>query len=75
MEDLLLVLDEIDDMFSMIASKWHSIVSFLTAVAMFAFTGFVFLTIPFVAGSLAAGLIGWGMFEYVRERRVAARAL
>jgi chromate transport protein ChrA len=58
----------------MAASKWHSIVSFLAAVALFAFTGFVFLTIPQVAVMLAAGLIGWGTFEYVRERRVAARA-
>jgi Flp pilus assembly protein protease CpaA len=74
MEDLLLVLDEIDDVFSMIASKWHSIVSFLAAVALFLFTGFVFLTMPMTAIALAAGLIGWGTYEYVRERRVAARA-
>ena len=72
MEDLLLVLDEIDDLFSMVAAKWQSIVSFITALALFAFTGFVFLTIPIAAEILALGLIGWGGFEYMRERRTAA---
>ncbi|HTE41088.1 MAG TPA: hypothetical protein VK629_09665 [Steroidobacteraceae bacterium] len=78
MEDLLLVLDEIDDFFAMIAMKWHSIASLVLAVAAFIATGFVFFTAPLAAEVLALGLISWGVFERVRERRVefaSARAL
>jgi hypothetical protein len=74
MEDLLLVLDEIDDFFAMVAMKWHSIASLLLAGAAFIVTGFVFFTAPLAAISLALGLISWGVFEHVRERRVAMSA-
>jgi len=69
MENLLLVLDEIDDLYAMAGLVWRPVVSFLSAVALFLATGFIFLTIPMTAEILALGLIGWGLFEYVRERR------
>jgi hypothetical protein len=72
MENLLLVLDEIDDLFSTAALLWRPVASFLAAAALFFATGFFFLTMPMVAGFLALGLIGWGLVEHARERRNAS---
>ena len=70
MENLLLVLDEIDDLFSMAASVWRPVVSFLCAVALFIATGFVFLTIPLTAEIIAVALVSVGLLEMLRQRRL-----
>lgn len=69
MEDLLLVLDEIDDLYSMAGLIWRPLVSFLCAVALFIATGFVFLAAPFTAEIIAAALVSLGVFEMLRQRR------
>jgi TRAP-type mannitol/chloroaromatic compound transport system permease large subunit len=70
-EDLLLVFDEIDDVFSTVGLIWRPIVSFLAAVALFVATGFVFITFPIAAEMLAVGLVGLGLLEMVRQRRLS----
>lgn len=70
MEDLLLVFDEIDDVFSTVGLIWRPVVSFLVAVALFVATGFVFITFPIAAEMLAVGLVGAGLLEMVRQRRL-----
>jgi multisubunit Na+/H+ antiporter MnhG subunit len=69
-EDLLLVFDEIDDVFSTVGLIWRPVVSFLVAVALFVATGFVFITFPIAAEMLAVGLVGAGLLEMVRQRRL-----
>jgi len=69
-EDLLLVFDEIDDVFSTVGLIWRPIVSFLVAVSLFVATGFVFITFPTAAEMLVVGLVGWGLLEMVRQRRL-----
>jgi multisubunit Na+/H+ antiporter MnhG subunit len=69
-EDLLLVFDEIDDVFSTVGLIWRPVVSFLVAVALFVATGFVFITFPVTAEMLAVGLVGAGLLEMVRQRRL-----
>jgi O-antigen ligase len=68
-ENLLLVFDEIDDVFSTVGLIWRPIVSFLVAVALFVATGFVFVTFPVAAEILAVGLVGVGLLETLRQRR------
>ena len=75
MEDLLLVFDEIDDVFSTIGLIWRPIASFLGAVALFVATGFVFLTNPLVAEVLAVGLVSLGLLEMLRQRRLSNSSL
>jgi hypothetical protein len=55
--------------FSTVGLIWRPIVSFLAAVALFAATGFVFITFPIAAEMLAVGLVGLGLLEMVRQRR------
>jgi hypothetical protein len=69
MEDLLLVLDEIDDLFSIVAMKWRSVASFLIATLMFIATGFLFLSMPITVEVIAFALVGLGLVNMVRERR------
>jgi hypothetical protein len=69
-EDLLLVLDEIDDVFSTVGLIWRPVVSFLIAVAMFVATGFIFLTFPLAAELLAVALVSLGVLEMLRQRRL-----
>jgi hypothetical protein len=69
MENLLLVLDEIDDLFSTLGLVWRPVVSFLSAVAMFVVTGFIFLTIPMAAEILAIALVSLGLLDMLRQRR------
>ena len=69
MEDLLLVIDEIDDLYSTAGLIWRPVVSFLCAVALFVATGFVFLTIPIVAEILAVVLVSLGLLQMLRQRR------
>jgi hypothetical protein len=68
MENLLLVFDEIDDLFSMFGLVWRPIVSFVAAVALFVATGFVFFTFPVTATILAFSLVSVGLLEMVRQR-------
>ena len=70
MENLLLVFDEIDDVFSTIGLVWRPIVSFLMAVCLFVATGFVFYRFPLAAEILAIGLVSVGLFEMFRQRRL-----
>ncbi len=70
MENLLLVLDEIDDLFSMAGLIWRPVVSFLSAVVLFIATGFVFLTIPLTAEIIAVALVSVGLLEMLRKRRL-----
>jgi hypothetical protein len=70
-ENLLLVFDEIDDVFSTVGLIWRPVVSFLVAVALFVATGFVFLTFPIVVEVLAVGLVAAGLFESLRQRRLS----
>ena len=74
MENLLLVLDEIDDLFSMAGLIWRPVVSFLSAVALFIATGFVFLTIPLTAEIIAVALVSVGLLEMLRKRRLSQAA-
>lgn len=69
MEDLLLVLDEIDDLFSMVGLIWRPVASFLIAVALFIATGFVFVVMPVTVTLVAVALVAVGLFEFVRQRR------
>jgi len=69
-ENLLLVFDEIDDVFSTVGLIWRPIVSFLSAVALFVATGFVFYRFPLAAEILAVGLVGIGLLEMLRQRRL-----
>jgi len=69
MENLLLVLDEIDDLFSMAGLIWRPVVSFLCALTLFIATGFIFLTTPFTAEIIAVALMSVGLLEMVRQRR------
>ena len=70
-EDFLLVFDEIDDLYSTVGLIWRQIVSFLVAVALFIATGFVFITFPTAAEMLVVGLVGLGLLEMVRQRRLS----
>jgi multisubunit Na+/H+ antiporter MnhG subunit len=74
-ENLLLVFDEIDDLFSTVGLIWRPVASFLAAVALFIATGFVFLTSPLTAELLAVGLVGAGLFEMLRQRHLSQSAL
>jgi hypothetical protein len=74
-EDLLLVFDEIDDVFSTVGLLWRPIVSFLAAVAMFVATGFIFLTNPLAAEMLAVGLVSLGLLEMLRQRHIGSSNL
>jgi uncharacterized membrane protein len=71
MENLLLVLDEIDDVFSTLGLIWRPILSFVVAVALFVGTGFVFFSAPWVAEIIGLSLIALGGLEFIRQRRVA----
>ena len=73
MEDLLLVLDEIDDLFAMVGSIWRPVASFLLAVAAFVATGFLFLRVPLLLAFLAATLISLGVLDELRNRRQLSR--
>lgn len=68
MEDLLLVFDEIDDVYSTIGLIWRPIVSFLAAVAVFIATGWAFVTMPIVIEVLAIGLVSAGLLDVLRQR-------
>ena len=70
MEDFLLVFDEIDDLYSTVGLIWRPIVSFLAVVILFVATGFVFITFPVAGEMLAVGLVGAGLLEMVRQRRI-----
>ncbi|MBC7983566.1 MAG: hypothetical protein H7Y02_06905 [Candidatus Obscuribacterales bacterium] len=74
MENLLLVLDEIDDVFAMLGLVWRSIFSFLLAIAAFVATGFVFLKIPFVVAFLAVTLLILGGIDELRSRQMSQPA-
>jgi hypothetical protein len=74
-EDILLVFDEIDDVFSTVGLLWRPIVSFLAAVALFVATGFIFLTIPLAAEVLAVGLVSLGLLEMLRQRHIGSSNL
>ena len=75
MENLLLVLDEIDDVFSTIGLVWRPIVSFLAAVALFVATGFLFITLPVVVEVMAFCLVTAGLIDFIRQRRVQQRLI
>jgi hypothetical protein len=68
MENLLLVLDELDDLFAMAGAVSRSVFSFLLAVAAFVATGFIALKIPLVVAFVAAALIILGSIDLLRTR-------
>jgi lipopolysaccharide export LptBFGC system permease protein LptF len=68
MENLLLVLDEIDDLFSMFGLIWRPFVSLVFAVALFVATGFIFVTLPKTVEIVAIALVGFGLLDMVRQR-------
>ena len=72
MEDLLLVFDELDDVYAMVGLVWRPIVSFLVAVAAFVGTGLLFLKAPIVLTFVAAALLSLGLIDTVRARRQVA---
>ena len=71
MENLLLVLDELDDVFSTLGLIWRPILSFVIAVALFVGTGFVFFRAPWLAEIIGLTLIALGGLELLRQRRHA----
>jgi len=71
MENLLLVFDELDDVYAMVGLVWRPIVSFLAAIAAFLATGFLFLKAPFMLTFIAAALLSLGLIDAVRSRREA----
>jgi hypothetical protein len=72
-EDLLLVLDEIDDVYSTIGLLWRPIASFVAAVAVFVATGFLFMAMPVLTEVLAIGLVSTGLIGMLRQRRLQAQ--
>jgi hypothetical protein len=72
-EDLLLVLDEIDDVYSTLGLLWRPIASFIVAVAVFVATGFLFVAMPVLTEVLAIGLVSVGLLEMLRQRRLEAQ--
>ena len=75
MENFLLLLDELDDLVAMVGALWRPVVGFLTAVALFVATGFVFYSMPMVAEGLALVLVTLGVIDTIRERRQPSDAL
>jgi uncharacterized membrane protein YesL len=71
MEDLLLVFDELDDVYAMVGLVWRSVASFLMAVAAFVGTGFLFLKVPVILTFVAAAFLSLGLIDAVRDRRQA----
>lgn len=71
MENLLLLLDELDDLVTMVAALWRPVVGFLVAVAVFIATGLVFYSMPMMAEGLALALVIWGLVLTFREGRRA----
>ena len=74
MENLLLVFDEIDDVFSTLGLIWRPILSFVIAAALFVGTGFVFFSAPWLAEAIGAALIAIGGLEFIRQRRASRDA-
>jgi len=74
MENLLLVLDEIDDVFSTLGLIWRPIASFVAAVMLFVGTGFMFFNAPWIAEIIGLALIAMGGVEFIRQRRLASEA-
>lgn len=74
MENLLLILDELDDVYSTLGLIWRPILSFAVAVALFIGTGFLFLRAPWLAEIIGLALILLGGLEFIRQRRVARDA-
>jgi hypothetical protein len=69
MENFLLLLDELDDLVAMVGSLWRPVVGFLTAVALFVVTGFVFYSMPMAAEAIALVLVTLGVVATFREKR------
>jgi uncharacterized membrane protein len=74
MENLLLVLDELDDVYSTLGLIWRPILSFLAAVALFVGTVFLFFSAPWLAEIIGLTLIALGGLELLRQRRLARDA-
>jgi hypothetical protein len=75
MENFLLVLDELDDLYAMAGLVWRPVVSFLAAVLLFVATGFVFYAMPMTVAVLSFVLVAAGIFESIRRRRAEQAAL
>jgi ABC-type transport system involved in cytochrome bd biosynthesis fused ATPase/permease subunit len=71
MENLLLVWDEIDDVFSSLRAMWPSIASFLTAVAAFTATGLLSFYAPVTVIGLAMTLLLAGLVLRLKDRELA----
>ncbi len=69
MENCLLIFDELDDLVAMVGAMWRPIAGFLTAMALFVATGFVFYNMPIIAEALAFVLVTLGVIDTVRESR------
>ena len=69
MEIFLLWLDELDDLVAMVGALWRPMVGFLTAVALFVGTGFLFYSMPMAAEALALVFVTLGVLDTFRERR------
>ena len=74
MENFLLLLDELDDLVRMVGAVWRPVLGFLTAVALFIGTGFVFYSMPMAAEGIALVLVTLGVLDTFRERREARDA-
>jgi hypothetical protein len=72
MENLLLVFDELDDVYAMVGLVWRSVMSFIVAIAAFVLTGFLFLKMPFTITFVAAALLSLGTLDALRARRQRA---
>jgi hypothetical protein len=70
MENLLLIWDEIDDLFSMVGAIWRPIASFALALAAFIATGFVYLYAPLTVAVVAAVLLLVGFAQELKDRRL-----
>lgn len=71
MENFLLLADEIDDLVRMVGAVWRPVLGFLTAVALFIGTGFLFYSMPMAAEGIALVLVTLGVLDTFRERREA----
>jgi hypothetical protein len=71
MENFLLLFDELDDLVRMVGAVWRPVVGFLTAVALFVGTGFLFYSMPMAAEGIALVLVTLGVLDTFRERREA----
>jgi hypothetical protein len=71
-ENLLLLWDELDDVFGVVGLVWRSVASLLVAVSLFVATGFLFVRMPVLAAVGTCTILGAGLalvtLDAIRQR-------